>query len=312
MKVIDNVKTVDLMEQGRPYRTSGYLVLAERPAIIEAGGVPSVPIWLKALEEHDVPASEIAYVFITHVHLDHGGGTGTLLRHLPKAQVIAHPRGARHLVDPSRLIAGARYVFGDKLEEMWGIPEPVPEDRVVVGEPGTLIDLGGGHKMKIFDAPGHAAHQYMLLDEGTGALFSADELGVRYPTIETDPDYVLPVTSPNQFNPDGMLQSVSLTESIRPETIFLSHFGQLQCHWEILIETLRKHIPVYTGYGDPSKGAPDASTIKNRLEDYVRADLDSRGVDWSEDVERVLRSDLWLSAMGIEDYWRRQSQPARS
>ena len=170
--VAPSVRAVDLWDRGRPNHTCGYFLAASRPAVVDTGAARSVRIWLEALAELGVPPSDIAYVIVTHIHLDHAGGAGVLLPHLPAAQVVVHRHGARHLSDPSRLVAGARRVFGDKLDTYFGLPEPVPEARLLVPEPGADLDLGGGHRLRFFDAPGHARHQHMILDTGTGSLFS--------------------------------------------------------------------------------------------------------------------------------------------
>lgn len=311
--VAPDIALVDLLEQQKLYRTAGYFIAASEPAIIETGSVRSVETWLNALEQKGIPLDEIAYIIVTHVHLDHAGGAGTLARYLPRAKVVVHPRGARHLVDPSRLIQGARAVYGDQLEKLWGIPEPVPENRILVGEPDTHLNLGSGHRLRIFNAPGHAAHQFMLLDESNGAMFAADELGICYRLPQAKNHYVLPVTSPNQYNPAAMLQSVSLVGSIRPEVVLLTHFGPVDLALEQLLVRLQEQIRIFTDAGAPGdrqKGSPELvaeDTILKRLLDHVRADLEAQEIEWSDEVEALLLPDLRLSALGIADYWAKRA-----
>ncbi|HEX6989015.1 MAG TPA: MBL fold metallo-hydrolase, partial [Bacillota bacterium] len=200
--VAEEIRLLDLVQGGRPGRFSGYLLTAPRPAVIEPGSKRDVSRWLETLEGIDFPRDEVAYVVVTHVHLDHAGGAGTLLRELPSARLVVHTAGARHLVDPTRLTEGSRAVFGERLDRYFGVPDPAPADRVQAVDDGQILDLGAGRRLRFLEGRGHARHQHMILDEGTGLLFSGDELGVRYlPACGDGRDYVLPSTVPNQFDP---------------------------------------------------------------------------------------------------------------
>lgn len=304
-----DIQLVDLQNHGQTGRTSGYFLKAPRPAIIEVGGVPGAHAWLDALETMHIPRSEIAFVIVTHVHLDHAAGTGTLIQHLPNAKVVVHPRGARHLVDPSRLVEGARSIFGDQLEQIWGIPQPVEESRIIVGEPETYLKLGNGHNLRFFDAPGHAAHQFMILDEENGALFCGDEMGIKYLPLSTKSDYILPITSPNQYNPEAMVKSVDLVvNSLRPTKLLLSHFGPVTMESQQLQERLTEQIRAFTKAGegvDPTT-EEGVGIISQRIFNHVRKDVETLGIDWEHEAAPILTPDLTVSALGVADYWRKR------
>ena len=299
------IAAVDLLERGAPQITSGYFIDAPRPAIVDTGGARSVPVWLDALVSLGVRPAAVAYIVVTHIHLDHAGGASAMLRHTPEARVVVHPRGARHLLDPTRLIAGARAVFGDNLETFFGLPEPVPESRLLVVEDRTSLDLGGGHRLRFIDAPGHARHQHMILDEGAGALLAADELGERLPEIADD--YVMVDTAPNQFDPDAMLRSARRLLELRPEAILLAHFGRYPRSYDLLYERLAQEVPVVAALGEirGRRAAPDEVTAA--LVEHVRRDLAQRGIAWTGEIEGILRERLAISAQGIADYHARRA-----
>ncbi|HEV2439751.1 MAG TPA: MBL fold metallo-hydrolase [bacterium] len=307
-EVAGGVRQVDLLEHGTPGVTSGYFIAAPKPAVVDIGGVPSVPVWLDALASFSVRPTDVAYVIVTHIHLDHAGGTGHMLRHMPEARVVVHPRGARHLTDPSRLISGARAVFGDNLERYFGMPEPVPESRLLVVEDGAMLDLGEGHTLRFIDAPGHARHQHMVLDTGARALLAGDELGERLPAIADD--YVIPDTAPNQFDADAMLRSARRLRDLRPEAILLSHFGRFPGSYDALSDRLVKEVPAVAALGEIDGRRATRQEIASALIEHVRDDLARRGIAWTPAVRGLLEERLAISAQGIADYHARRATSA--
>lgn len=300
---VDETKMLDLDLLGEPERLSGFLVLAPRPAIVDPGPTRSAEIWLSALDALNIPRDEVAYIIPTHVHLDHGGGTGTLVKELSKAQVLVHPRGAAHIVDPSRLVQGAQGVFDGKVEEYFGLPEPVDEGRVTAVDPDSKVDLGGGHVLRFIDARGHARHQYMILDEGSGALFAADEIGMRYPLLsKPGDDYILPTTAPNQFDPEAMKASNRWVRDIRPQLIGFGHFGVNTMDPALVTERVEEQVDAFTSLLDKAETV-DHETMKRLLLDHVRADLESRGLAWDDQVEAIMNYDQNLNGLGLVFYW---------
>ena len=302
-----DVRVVDLWDRGRPRQTSGYLIGAPRPAVVDAGPARSIQIWLETFRDLGIAPADVAYIVLTHIHLDHAGGTGGLLSHLPAARVVVHRRGAKHLVDPGRLVAGARAVFGDKLEAYFGLPEPVPEARLFVPEGEGELDLGGGHRLRFFDAPGHARHQHMILDTGAGCLFSGDELGGCF--VDIADDYVLPDAAPNQFDPDAMVRSARLLLSLRPGAVLLGHFGRYPRDCASLSGRLCDQVEAFAALGRANSHPPTLEEVRSRLAEHVRGDLEGWGLNWSPALERELAEHLDVSAQGIVDYHVRRLRP---
>jgi glyoxylase-like metal-dependent hydrolase (beta-lactamase superfamily II) len=304
-EVARDISVVDLMERGMRRVTAGYYLAAPRPAIVDVGGVPSVPVWLAALRSFGVRPSDVAYIIVTHIHLDHAAGAGRMLAHTPDARVVVHPRGARHLVDPSRLIDGARSVFGAHLEEYFGIPEPVPESRLLVVEDGGTLDLGGGHRLRFIDAPGHARHQHMVFDPGARALLSGDELGERLPDIADD--YVIPDTAPNQFDPEAMLRSADRLRELRPEAVLFSHFGRYPGAHGLLADRLTQVVPAVAALGWINGRRASPREITTALIAFVQRDLAERAIPWTPQIRGLLEERLGISAQGIADYHARRT-----
>jgi len=304
-RVARDVTEVDLYERGTAGITSGYFIAAPQPAIVDTGGARSVPVWLDALAALGVRPADVAYIVATHIHLDHSGGAGQMLRHAPNARVVVHPRGARHLTDPSRLLAGARAVFGGNLETYFGLPEPVPESHLLVVEDGATLDLGGGHALNFVDAPGHARHQHMIFDAGAGALLTADELGERLPEIADD--YVMVDTAPNQFDPEAMLRSARRLLDLRPETILFSHFGRYPGSYATLHERLAHEVPIVAALGQTDGRRATQDEITAALVEHVRDDLAQRSIAWTPRIAALLEDRLAISAQGIADYYARRT-----
>ncbi len=303
-EVAPGIHAVDLLERGRGQVTSGYLIAAERPAIVDPGAAHSAPIWLEALAALGISPAEIAYVIVTHIHLDHAGGAGMLLRHLQRAQVVVHRNGARHLVDPSRLVASARGVFGENLEAYFGLPEPVAEPRLLVPEDGSELDLGAGHRLRFYDAFGHARHQHMILDTGSGSLFSGDEFGKRVVAIADD--YLLPETVPTQFDPEAMGRSADLLLTLRPEAVLFAHFGRCPLSAEAISRRLREQVPAFVALGRADGQALSWEQVRARLVGHVRRDLAARGIAWTPAVEHELAEEMAVWSQGIADYHERR------
>ena len=197
-------------------------------ALIETGTARSLPNILATLDALGVPADGLRYIIPTHVHLDHAGGAGALMAHFPQATLLVHPRGARHLVDPARLEASARQVYGDAVfDALYGEILPVPAERVGVLEDGSSVVLGE-RRLRVMHTRGHAEHHLCLFDEATGGWFSGDMFGVSYPGQRfTNGAFVMPATTPTQFDPAQYIASVRALAAANPAVMYLTHFGAL-------------------------------------------------------------------------------------
>jgi glyoxylase-like metal-dependent hydrolase (beta-lactamase superfamily II) len=199
-----------------------------RAAFVDVGTNSSVPFLLAALEQLGVARAAVDYLLLTHVHLDHAGGAGALMRELPGARALLHPRGAPHMIDPARLIEGARAVYGaEPFARMYGELLPIPAQRVQVVKDGERVALGG-RTLELLHTPGHAQHHYVVVDEVHASIFSGDTFGISYRALDTENGaFITPSTVPTQFDPEQHLASVDRMLAYRPESIYLMHFSRV-------------------------------------------------------------------------------------
>jgi glyoxylase-like metal-dependent hydrolase (beta-lactamase superfamily II) len=220
-KVGEGLYLLDTMALGQPGTVAAYLVKGPKPTLVDCGYASSYRNVLDGLAEAGVPPSEVRYVIPTHVHLDHAGATGSLLKSMPKAEVVAHEKSVPHLVDPARLIESATRVFGEEIMALYGRPEPVPADRVTPVGDETHVELGAGVTATLTHAPGHAPHQISVMLEKQGVMLTADAVGIVYPGMKT----LIPTTPPPSLDPGALTATVRKLEQMDPKTILAPHFG---------------------------------------------------------------------------------------
>jgi glyoxylase-like metal-dependent hydrolase (beta-lactamase superfamily II) len=224
------VYQIDTLMAGYDGITAGYLIRAGRPCLVETGTAPSAPVVRDALAALGVGPADLATIVVTHIHLDHAGGTGDLARMFPQAEIVVHERGARHLADPERLMASARRVYGDELDALFGALAPTPAERIrAVGGTG-LIDLGGGRRLESHYAPGHAKHHVGLIDSVSGDLYVGDAAGVYIPETAD----MRPATPPPDFDLGIALASLRMFAALQPTRLLFSHFGPVPAVAEAL------------------------------------------------------------------------------
>jgi glyoxylase-like metal-dependent hydrolase (beta-lactamase superfamily II) len=219
-RIGENLFLVDLETGGFKHLIASYVLKGKKAIIVETGPTSSIPKLLSGLKELEVKAEDVAYVAITHVHVDHAGGVGTLLKRLPNAKVIVHSKGAVHLTDPAKLWKATQTVLGD-VAKMFGEPEPVPEERILVASEGMSVDVGDGVKLKAVEAPGHASHNLSYYEDLNEGLFPGDAAGAYLSEFDT----VFPTTPP-PFRPDIALVSLDKLISLNPKVLYYSHFGK--------------------------------------------------------------------------------------
>lgn len=217
----DGLHAIDTGTAGMRAVTAGYLVVAPRPALIECGPAVSVGTVLTALRHLGLGADDLAYLVLSHVHLDHAGGAGDVAAAFPRATVVVSEIGARHLVDPARLNASSRRVYGDLMDTVYGDCTPIPEARVRGVADGEVLDLGGGRRLELFHTPGHAKHHIAALEPDLGALFVGDSVGVRMPGMRT----IRPATPPADFDLVLALRTLARYRTLAPRTVYLAHYG---------------------------------------------------------------------------------------
>jgi glyoxylase-like metal-dependent hydrolase (beta-lactamase superfamily II) len=215
------VYQIDTRMAGYDGITAGYLIRGDRPCLVETGTAPSAPVVRDALAALGVGSRDLATVVVTHIHLDHAGGTGDIARMFPAAQVVVHELGARHLADPSRLMASARMVYGDELDSLFGALAPTPPERIRTVERTGVVDLGGGRRLESHYSPGHARHHVGLVDSLTGDLYVGDAAGIY---IQETGD-MRPATPPPDFDLQVALESLRMFAALQPTRLLFSHFG---------------------------------------------------------------------------------------
>jgi glyoxylase-like metal-dependent hydrolase (beta-lactamase superfamily II) len=212
---------IDTRMAGYQGITAGYLIRGSRPCLVETGTAPSSPVVRDALTSLGIGPGDLATVVVTHIHLDHAGGVGDVAAMYPAAEVVVHQKGARHLADPSRLMASARMVYGAALDVLFGTLAPVPADRIRSLDDAGTIDLGDGRRLDSHYSPGHARHHVGLIDSLSGDLYVGDAAGVYIP--ETGD--LRPATPPPDFDLNVALASLRKFSELRPARLLFSHYG---------------------------------------------------------------------------------------
>ena len=222
-EVAPGVVQIDTRLGGHERLTAGYLIDGPAPVLVETGSQSSVPTLLAALDGLGVSGDALSAIVVTHIHLDHAGGVGDVAAAFPDATVYVHPLGARHLADPSRLVASAGQVYGDLLDSLYGRLGPTARDRIRAVEDGAEIEIGGGRALTAVHSPGHAKHHLALHDSGSGLLFVGDAVGVRLPDIGV----LRPATPPPDFDLELALASLRRFAGRSPGALALAHYGVL-------------------------------------------------------------------------------------
>ncbi len=225
-----DVYQIDTRMAGYDGITAGYLIRGDRPCLVETGTAPSAPLVRDALAALGIGPADLATVVVTHIHLDHAGGTGDIAQMFPAAEIVVHERGARHLADPARLMASARSVYGDELDELFGVLAPTPAERIRTVERRGVVDLGAGRQLESHYSPGHAKHHVGLIDSLSGDLYVGDAAGIY---IQETGD-MRPATPPPDFNLGTALESLRTFAALRPARLLFSHYGPVEAVDETL------------------------------------------------------------------------------
>ena len=212
----------------RPQMTACYVMQqGDAVALVETGVNSNVPGLLEILESRGIRKAQVQYILPTHVHLDHAGGAGALMQALPNARLVMHPRGARHMIDPARLIQGSIAVYGEeKFHALYGELLPVDEQRVIVAEDGFTLELNG-RQLLFLDTPGHARHHYCIVDSQSNGIFTGDTMGLSYPALQCRQHFAFPTTTPVQFDPQALHASIDRLMQYQPSRLYLTHFGAI-------------------------------------------------------------------------------------
>lgn len=312
MQTDPGIYTIDTGFQ-RPGFDAAYLVVENgRGAFIDCATNHCLPRLMQTLHEAGLAPEDVDWLILTHVHLDHAGGAGELLAKLPNAQLLVHPRGARHMIDPSKLWAGAMAVYGE--EEMlrsYGELKPIPAERVVEAPDEYAVELAG-RRLRILATPGHAKHHNAIVDEQSGHIFGGDTFGLSYREFDSDRGaFVIPTSAPGDFDPEALHNSVQRVADLRPPAIHLTHFaavteiqrlaGDMHRGIDDMVAIARRH----------ADGENRHAALAESLQQYYGQRVTEHGAAVSmEQCRALLAMDCELNAQGLGVWLDRQPASA--
>ncbi|EQA38106.1 metallo-beta-lactamase domain protein [Leptospira inadai serovar Lyme str. 10] len=300
----ETVLTIDCgyIEEGL---ACAYLVIeGDRAAFVENNTNYAVPKLLKILEDRGLKKESVDYIIITHVHLDHAGGTGELIKHCPNATVLAHPKAAPHLIDPQRLIKSSIQVYGEEaFYKLYGKIQPVPESSVRIMNDGEEL-VWGNRTLKFIHTRGHANHHFCIYDSLTNGIFTGDTFGLGYGIFRNGSEPVLyPSTTPTDFDPEEALLSIDKIIGTGAEKAYLTHFGvwtDMKSGAEQMREGLEimKHILISAGKTD-LEGESLLGFCEARVLSYIEDQLEKRGIFYGAKEQKFVSFDAKINAQGI-------------
>ena len=305
-KFADGITAVDT-EYVRPQMDASHVVVSgPRAAIVDTGPNTAVPLILAALDELGVSPGAVDYLFLTHVHLDHAGGAGALMRELPNATAIVHPRGAPHMIDPGKLIAGTRAVYGDELySKLYGEILPIPTERLKIAQDGARFDLAG-RTFECVHTPGHALHHMAIVDHATSSIFTGDTFGLSYREFDTARGaWITPTTTPTQFDPGQLKASINRLMQFRPRKLYLTHYSEVgDC--PRLANDMLDAIDAFVRIARGSGG--DVARMKAALRQRAHEQLREHGCTLpAGQIDAILDKDYELNAAGLAAWLEREA-----
>jgi len=264
-------------------------------AIIEVSTSHAVPTILKRLEELNIPKESVKYLFITHIHLDHAGGAGTLLKELPRAKLVVQPSGAKHMVDPTKLILGANAVYGEEVvKKDYGVITPVDQSRIISCSDNQVFNIGGRELTTIF-TPGHARHHISIYDSISNGIFTGDSFGLTYPELNIEGRrFYQPTTTPTAFEYDKMVESIDKMMAFNPKLLFFTHYGFSDSPKDVEYQ-IKKRLDDYV---DLVKF--NTENLELRLGQYYINECSNFGIKLSrENILKLFEIDIKLNSMGL-------------
>lgn len=304
-QVAENLFAIDLFEEGKPGRSSAYLIRGREPILVDTGSTRSHDALVQGLTELGLRTQDLRHVVVTHVHLDHAGGVGQMMVAAPEAILHCHPRAVRHVIDPTRLEAGARAVYGEHMEEIFGPLKPVAAERVMAQADETVLDTGD-RELVFYDTPGHAKHHVCIVDKVTGGLFSGDTVGIRYSPQYTgwDFDYGFPTTSPSDFDPEVMLGTLDRLQGLNLLRVYHTHFGVTDPAEKALDFTRRGVCAIQDRLAEMSR----AKELKDIVQVLRQVVLENVALSGHPDVNIApLELDIMLNSQGILVYLQKKA-----
>lgn len=299
--VADGIHAVDVGYM-RPGLAASHIILdGGEAAFVDTGTNSSVPTLLAALDELGVARDAVRYVFLTHIHLDHAGGAGTLMQALPRAECVVHPRGARHMIDPAKLMAGTRAVYGDALTaSLYGELVPIEAGRIIEPADCEAFTLGS-RRLEAFYTEGHARHHYCLHDPATRGVFTGDSFGISYRELDSDRGpFVFPTTTPVHFDPAAAHDAIGRILSYDPDCVYLTHYSRVG-DLDRLAADMHGHLDAFVGIAREYRNDDDReAAIAGGLFEYLAERIEAHGfLGDREAIGAIINADMKLNAQGL-------------
>lgn len=300
----DNIVTIDADYVQADVAGFHLMIEGGRAAFFDTGTSLSLPAAKAVLKEKGLSCEDVQYVIPTHVHLDHAGGAGAMMRDFPNARMIIHPRGARHMIDPSRLWQGTIGVYGEeRARQLYGEVVPVAEERIIIAEDNDEIDFQG-RTLLFIDTPGHARHHFCVIDRERRSVFAGDMLGISYRIFDSEKGpFIFPSTTPVQFEPGAFHRSLDRIAAFELHYGYLAHFGRIELN-RAIFQALHEHIDRFVDIALKLEDEPDRqSALIDRMAKYLFNEVKAHGSALTDDKIRMnLAMDVKLNAQGI-DVW---------
>lgn len=288
----EEVYLLDTYSLGQSQTVAAYVIKGPKVALIDCGYATSHKSVLEGLAELKIAPTEVKYVIPSHVHLDHSGAAGHLIKEMPNAEVVAHEKAVPHLVDPTRLMESATRVFGEAIIQLYGTPLPIPQSRITAVGAEAQLDLGNGMTITLIHTPGHAPHQVSTMLDQSRDLITADAVGIVYPDLKT----LIPTTPPPSFDPDQLISTVRSLEKTDPARLLTPHFGPRSDVSFVFENTKEKVAKWVKDVGDMRGRGSSIDDAAEAMELRVSAET---GV---KDLPIYVKVSIRASVMGIMHY----------
>ena len=304
--IADGISVIDSGYFSKDFAAIYLLRQGNEVAIIETGNKYSATNVQKALKMDGLSFSDVAYIIPTHVHLDHAGGAGELMNRCQNAQLIVHPRGARHMINPSKLIEGAMAVYGEEnFNKLYGEIIPIDFSRVIEADDNFILDFEG-RELKFIDTPGHARHHFCVWDKQTESMFTGDTFGISYRDLDKENEvYIFPSTSPVQFDPEALIKSIYKIMEYKPQRVCLTHFAAIKPTQKV-VDQLIDGIHFVSNLAKKYATENDAELIiQDEMMNYFLKRIKKVGNDDLEFCRDRLKLDVEINTQGLI-YWQQK------
>ena len=304
--IADGISVIDSGYFSKDFAAIYLLRQGNEVAIIETGNKYSATNVQKALKMDGLSFSDVTYIIPTHVHLDHAGGAGELMNRCQNAQLIVHPRGARHMINPSKLIEGAMAVYGEEnFNKLYGEIIPIDSSRVIEADDNFILDFEG-RELKFIDTPGHARHHFCVWDKQTESMFTGDTFGISYRDLDKENEvYIFPSTSPVQFDPEALIKSIYKIMEYKPQRVCLTHFAAIKPTQKV-VDQLIDGIHFVSNLAKKYATENDAELIiQDEMMNYFLKGIKKVGNDDLEFCRDRLKLDVEINTQGLI-YWQQK------